>query len=1184
MNRFASVLVAGLCLAVSVLCPAQAVFVNAQLTDGSGSVANAAFLHFELDNCGNNFPTIASPGASQNPWTIVRTAFDLKPNQPDGSIEGQVLGNDVILCGGVASTYYKVTAMKDATTALSPVGGQPYVICTALASGMMPCSNPGTGLWNPALQQPAFQPIQPGFVQIFGNPVVSQVWNQPAGTTANFYGSFFLNGVPLGTGSGTGSVTSFSSTGLTPLFTTNVATSTSTPALSFALTAAPANSLFGNPSSLIGPPAYTSTPSLTSLALAGGSASAPGLFFTGHTNSGLYYNSNAGPVISSGGFDVFGANVSGASPGPIGVPFGGGVSWYPTSGNVFTGGGQDTGISRLSPSILSVDSGVPGNSLGGLHLFALVASTIGGSTATFANLTITGGCTGCPGGALSTLQPAAAANTINNTVFAQAWQWAPGATTNTVFMSMQEAVAGSGSGNYLFDVHTLSTSATKPIRITAGGTSNGVEISTAGALSAIGSGSIAATTAGAATNLSGGAASSIPFQSGAGATIFLPYGADGQCVVGTAGAPAWGSCAGGGAITGASLVNHQIAWATSSSAITSTANFTFDGTHTMQLPAGGVFGTPDTGTPKFTFSSNLITSNVQVAGTIFNPSTGFEIGGAAPSGHYLRGNGTNYIDGTIQTGDIPSLAATYCTIVGCTMTGAELFSPDGTIDIGAVAATRPRDGNFTRHVVSSDYTATGSATPDTFTEQSAPGSSPSSGFEYQWADSTDHRLHDKNPSGIVGTTVVGATAATSNWANGISPAGVISFSQPIVTDVTGAAPIASPVFTTTATSPQFGMNARGSVSTQASAAQGSLFWTTDQNYGAAITLATNITWPVTQAVINTGSGTIVFTLSTPTNGISWFPTDCFQIPSGMPATDGLSSLNGVDLAVTSRSSSTPTSTVTITVAGTANSCQTGTVGSGLTSGTVTGLTVIASHYDMVLNGNTTIFNRLSSSSGGCPNYGSIRLCSGGTTSADQITAFDPTTTDMFTLIRRNPIATTGSNWAQVGDSTHATFTPGGLQTPALTISGGTPATACGSATGCLAQAEAATAGTPTSAQDYFRADSALHRELLSNNGGSELPVAQIIGSGTAALGTSSISSGACATVVTVSATGVASTDTITWTPNASIKAVTGYTPATTGGLSIAAYPTSNNANFDVCNWSSGSITPGAVTLNWKVVR
>jgi hypothetical protein len=73
-------------------------------------------------------------------------------------------------------------------------------------------------------------------------------------------------------------------------------------------------------------------------------------------------------------------------------------------------------------------------------------------------------------------------------------------------------------------------------------------------------------------------------------------------------------------------------------------------------------------------------------------------------------------------------------------------------------------------------------------------------------------------------------------------------------------------------------------------------------------------------------------------------------------------------------------------------------------------------------------------------------------------------------------------------------------------------------------------------------------------------------------------------VVTTTATGAASTDAIIWNPSASIKAVTGYVPATTGGLSIAAYPTSGNVNFDVCNWTSGSLTPGAITLNWRVVR
>lgn len=93
-----------------------------------------------------------------------------------------------------------------------------------------------------------------------------------------------------------------------------------------------------------------------------------------------------------------------------------------------------------------------------------------------------------------------------------------------------------------------------------------------------------------------------------------------------------------------------------------------------------------------------------------------------------------------------------------------------------------------------------------------------------------------------------------------------------------------------------------------------------------------------------------------------------------------------------------------------------------------------------------------------------------------------------------------------------------------------------------------------------------------------------IASGTSALGTSSISSGACATVVTTSATGALTTDSITWTPNADISGVTGYAPVSTGALMIYPYPTADNVNFKVCNPTASSITPGAVTLNWRIIR
>lgn len=97
-------------------------------------------------------------------------------------------------------------------------------------------------------------------------------------------------------------------------------------------------------------------------------------------------------------------------------------------------------------------------------------------------------------------------------------------------------------------------------------------------------------------------------------------------------------------------------------------------------------------------------------------------------------------------------------------------------------------------------------------------------------------------------------------------------------------------------------------------------------------------------------------------------------------------------------------------------------------------------------------------------------------------------------------------------------------------------------------------------------------------------VSYTIASGTSALGTSAISSAACATVVTTTATGTATTDVIGWGFNGDPHAVTGYVPLTAGMLTIIAYPSANNVNFLVCNNTTSSITPGAVTLNWRVAR
>lgn len=93
-----------------------------------------------------------------------------------------------------------------------------------------------------------------------------------------------------------------------------------------------------------------------------------------------------------------------------------------------------------------------------------------------------------------------------------------------------------------------------------------------------------------------------------------------------------------------------------------------------------------------------------------------------------------------------------------------------------------------------------------------------------------------------------------------------------------------------------------------------------------------------------------------------------------------------------------------------------------------------------------------------------------------------------------------------------------------------------------------------------------------------------IANGTSALATGAITSGTCATVVTTTATGTATTDNIMADFNADPTSTTGYAPSSSGMLTIIKYPTSGNVNFKVCNNTTSSITPGAVTLNWRVVR
>ena len=128
-----------------------------------------------------------------------------------------------------------------------------------------------------------------------------------------------------------------------------------------------------------------------------------------------------------------------------------------------------------------------------------------------------------------------------------------------------------------------------------------------------------------------------------------------------------------------------------------------------------------------------------------------------------------------------------------------------------------------------------------------------------------------------------------------------------------------------------------------------------------------------------------------------------------------------------------------------------------------------------------------------------------------------------------------------------------------------------------------TAPSGVASSDILYPDSTAHRLRMNNNNGGAVTVSGLVASGTITVATGAIASGACATTTTT-VSGVATTDAIAWNANGSLKAVTGYVPSTAGGLTLAVYPTSGNIIVDNCNWTTNSITPGAVTLNYTVTR
>lgn len=102
--------------------------------------------------------------------------------------------------------------------------------------------------------------------------------------------------------------------------------------------------------------------------------------------------------------------------------------------------------------------------------------------------------------------------------------------------------------------------------------------------------------------------------------------------------------------------------------------------------------------------------------------------------------------------------------------------------------------------------------------------------------------------------------------------------------------------------------------------------------------------------------------------------------------------------------------------------------------------------------------------------------------------------------------------------------------------------------------------------------------LSAGINGTNFKVPIQVATGTSAMTTAGITTGACGTTVTTAATNALTTDTIAFTRNAA------PTNANGGNLILNSWTTAGNVNWNYCNPSAGTVTPTAMTVNWAVMR
>jgi len=253
--------------------------------------------------------------------------------------------------------------------------------------------------------------------------------------------------------------------------------------------------------------------------------------------------------------------------------------------------------------------------------------------------------------------------------------------------------------------------------ITAVGTLSGLTVSSTivGSISGNAATATLATTAGAATNLSGGTTGALPYQSGAGATVFLSAGTNGQVLTLTGGVPTWAAPpAGSGTVTSVGTAGTVNGLTLTGGPITSSGTITLGGTLDLSSPPvigatapAAISGTTITATTKFV-GSTLEAANSS-GGALQNASGTNQLQWGAGGGSNVSINVSTNMNGTNAQIDI-SPTGTGHVHIKPTGAGSIEVAPSalGTINNMSIGQTTAAAGSFTNLGVSGTISLAGS--------------------------------------------------------------------------------------------------------------------------------------------------------------------------------------------------------------------------------------------------------------------------------------------------------------------------------------------------------------------------------------------------------------------------------------------------------------------------------------------